>query len=69
MNQVYLTHDDQTKDKLDYPKLFDQRFQNYNGFLYQVRPEIMLEQTEEERIKMFDMLWKMVHATRNTYSS
>ena len=60
MNQIFLTEEEQTKDKERYPELFEQRWQNYNGFLYQYRPELMFDSTEEERLKMFDMLWNMV---------
>ena len=63
MNQVFLSDEEQGEDKKNYPALFDQRFENYNGFLYQIRPEVMLEQTDENRNKMFDMLWKMVCAS------
>ncbi len=59
MNQVFLTEEEQKKDKERYPELFDQRWQNYNGFLYQYRPEMMFDYTEEQRKEMFDTLWKM----------
>lgn len=68
MNQVWLTKEEQDKDKLDYPKLFDQRFENYNGFLYQIRPELMLEQTDQDREKMFDTLWQMVKLIAQIYA-
>ena len=60
MNQVFLTEEEQTKDKLRYPELFEQRWQNYNGFLYQFRPEMMFDYTPEERVELFDKLWRMV---------
>lgn len=60
MNQVFLTKEEQEEDKKRYPELFEQRWQNYNGFLYQYRPEMMLDYTPEERQELFDMLWNMV---------
>ena len=68
MNQVWLTNEEQVEDKKRYPELFNQRFENYNGFLYQIRPELMLEQTDEDREKMFDMLWRMVSDTYSVSS-
>lgn len=62
MRQVYLTPEQQAEDKLKYKELFEQRFQNFNGFLYQFRPEKMFDYTAEERQEMFDTLWKMVGA-------
>ena len=60
MNQKFITREEQEKDKLRYPELFEQRWQNYNGFLYQYRPEMMFDYSPEERQKLFDTLWKMV---------
>lgn len=60
MKQVFITPEQQAEDKLKYPELFNQRWDNYNGFLYQYRPEMMFDFTEEERNKMFDELWAMV---------
>ncbi|KAK3698779.1 hypothetical protein LTR37_016783 [Vermiconidia calcicola] len=60
MNQVFLTEEEQKKDKETYPELFNQRWQNYNGFLYQYRPEMMFEASEMDRNELFDTLWKMV---------
>lgn len=60
MNQKFLTAEDNANDKPKYPEVFNKRFENYNGFLYQTRPEKMLDQTDEDRNKMFDDLWKMV---------
>lgn len=45
---------------LSYPEVFEQRWNNYNGFLYQYQPELMMDATEEDRLAMFDKLWKMV---------
>ena len=39
MNQVWLTKEEQVEDKKRYPELFNQRWDNYNGFLYQVRAD------------------------------
>lgn len=61
MNQVYLTKEEQDKDKLQYPELFEQRWVNYNGFLYQFQPHMMFDHTPQQRQEMFDKLWKMVH--------
>ena len=60
MNQQSLTKEQQEKDKERYPELFDQRWLNYNGFLYQFRPEMMFDYTPEQRKEMFDNLWTMV---------
>lgn len=60
MNQIFITKEQQDEDKKRYPELFDQRWNNYNGFLYQYRPELMFDYTPEERHQMFDMLWNMV---------
>lgn len=60
MNQKYITEEQQTEDKQRYPELFNQRWQNYNGFLYQYRPEMMFDFTPEERKKLFDELWAIV---------
>lgn len=63
MNQVWLTEEEQVEDKKRYPELFEQRWQNYNGFLYQFQPELMFDATEEEREAMFDKLWAWVRRT------
>ena len=60
MNQQYMTKEQQDEDKKHYPELFEQRWQNYNGFLYQYRPEMMFDYTPEERQQLFDKLWEMV---------
>jgi len=60
MRQVSLTPEQQAKDKLNYPDVFNQRWVNYAGFLYQFRPELMFDHTPEERQEMFNMLWNMV---------
>jgi cation diffusion facilitator CzcD-associated flavoprotein CzcO len=60
MRQVQLTPEEQAKDKLKYPELFNERWNNYNGFLYQYRPLKMFDHTPEERQALFDELWNMV---------
>lgn len=60
MNQVWLTKEEQEEDKKRFPELFEQRWVNYNGFLYQFQPEMMFDATEEEREAMFDKLWAWV---------
>lgn len=60
MRQVFLTAEEQEKDKKNYPELFNQRWVNYNGFLYQFRADMMFDATPEERQEMFNMLWNMV---------
>lgn len=69
MNQILLTKEQQDEDKLRYPELFEQRWQNYNGFLYQYRPEMMFDYTPEERKELFDTLWGMVRATQRNLST
>lgn len=59
MNIKYLTKEQQDVDKERYPELFDQRWLNYNGFLYQFRDESMFDYTPEQRKELFDMLWNM----------
>ncbi|KAK5063168.1 hypothetical protein LTR84_005244 [Exophiala bonariae] len=59
MRQVFLTAEEQEKDKKNYPELFNQRWVNYNGFLYQFRAEKMFDASPEERQEMFNMLWNM----------
>ncbi|EXJ75669.1 uncharacterized protein A1O5_00176 [Cladophialophora psammophila CBS 110553] len=59
MRQVYLTPEQQEKDKKNYPELFNERWNNYNGFLYQYRAEMMFDYTPEERKEFFEMLWNM----------
>jgi len=60
MNQIFMTKEQQEEDKKRYPELFDQRWQNYNGFLYQFRPEMMFDYSPFERQQLFDQLWGMV---------
>ncbi len=67
MNQVFLTEEEQVEDKKKYPELFEQRWQNYNGFLYQYRPDLMMEASEQTRTELFDRLWKMVCSTSLLY--
>lgn len=59
MNQKFLTKEQQDEDKKRYPELFEQRWKNYNGFLFQFRPEMMFDYTPEERKELFDHLWGM----------
>lgn len=60
MRQVHLTKEEQEKHKLDYPAVFDERWNNYNGFLYQFRPTKMHEHTPEQRQALYNELWAMV---------
>lgn len=60
MNQVWLTEEEQVEDKKQYPELFERRWENYNGFLYQYRPELMKDASVGEREEMFGRLWQMV---------
>jgi len=64
MRQVAITAEEQAKDKVSYPDVFNQRWVNYAGFLYQFRPELMFDHTPEERQEMFNMLWNMVSFLR-----
>lgn len=63
MRQIFLTPEQQENDKKNYPELFKERWNNYNGFLYQPRPELMFDQTPEERQELFEMLWNMVSSS------
>ena len=66
MRQVHLTKEEQEKHKLDYPAVFDERWNNYNGFLYQFRPTKMHEHTPEQRQALYNELWAMV---RNPFTT
>lgn len=60
MNNVVLTPEQQAKDKLRYPEVFNDRWKTQGGFSYQPRQEKMLDATTEEREALFEELWKMV---------
>lgn len=60
MNQVWLTEAEQAEDKKTYPEVFQQRWVNYNGFLYQFQPALMADASESEREAMFERLWEWV---------
>jgi len=69
MKQVFLTPEEQAEHKKNYPELFNQRWVNYNGFLYQFRAEMMFDATPEERNEMFETLWNMVSLCLHPSSS
>lgn len=60
MRQVKLTPEGQMKDKRNYPAIFKERWNNFNGFLYQYRPMKMSDHTPEQRDDLFEELWQMV---------
>lgn len=69
MRQVALTEEEQEKDKKNYPELFNQRWANFNGFLYQFRSEKWADASPEERQELFNTLWNMVSLSSSSSSS
>lgn len=60
MRQKFLTAEQNAKDKEDFPALYNERLNNFNGFLYQFRPMKMYDHTPEERQALFEELWGLV---------
>lgn len=60
MNQKIVPKDVQLEDKKNFTAIYKERYNNFNGFLYQTRPDMMFDHTEEERLALFEELWAMV---------
>ncbi|EXJ74895.1 uncharacterized protein A1O5_01591 [Cladophialophora psammophila CBS 110553] len=59
MRQKSLTPEQQTEDKTKYREWFNQRWNNYGGFLYQYRDSLTFDQTPEQRQALYEELWTM----------
>lgn len=60
MRQTKVTDEQHAEDKRNYPSYFKARQTTDGGYLYATREALMLEQSPEDREKLFQELWDMV---------